>query len=90
MTDAAAVFTRLCALLREHDLYLGDVRPSSALQADLGLDSLQLLTFVVEAENAFGINLSEEAETELVTLGDVADYVVGALAQKDAAGAAPP
>jgi acyl carrier protein len=41
----------------------------------LGLDSLKLLTLTIEIENHFRVCLDEEAEAEIVTVGDLARVV---------------
>lgn len=41
----------------------------------LGLDSLRLLTLVVEVEDRFRICLEEEDETRLQTVGDLLDAI---------------
>lgn len=52
-----ATFTQVCAILeRQFHVARVSVTPATAL-ADLGLDSLRLLTFVCQAENAFHVRL---------------------------------
>jgi acyl carrier protein len=49
----------------------GTLREEMHLVEDLGLDSLKRLILVVEIENHFRICLDEEAEAEIVTVGDL-------------------
>lgn len=47
-----------------------------ALQAELALDSLSLLTLAVELEDRFRVKLNEEDAGSLSTVGDLAALVV--------------
>lgn len=93
MTDEQTIFDGLKQVLREHVGIEADVQLDSDLQTDLGLDSLQQLTFVVETENAFKICFRPEDEADLKTLGDITAYIAqlkrsaGAASQADRASA---
>ena len=63
--------TAINDLAREHLRWNGTLRRDMHLVEDLGLDSLKLLTLVVEIENHFRVRLDEEAEAEIVTVGDL-------------------
>jgi acyl carrier protein len=58
-------------LARQHLQWDGTLREEMHLVEDLGLDSLKRLILVVEIENHFRICLDEEAEAEIVTVGDL-------------------
>lgn len=47
-----------------------ELRPDTRLKADLGLDSMALLTLVVAAEDHFKICLNEDPEAPPTTLGE--------------------
>jgi acyl carrier protein len=74
MSDAE-ILSGLIHVLREHVQYTGVIDGEMDLQADLGLDSLQQLTFVVEAENFFAICFDAESESNLKSLNDVVKYI---------------
>lgn len=48
---------------------------STSFEKDLGGDSLDAVEFIMEIEDAFGIEISESAAEKMKTVGDVADYV---------------
>lgn len=52
------------------------VRPESELQADLGLDSVGLLSLALELENRFEIYLGEDTDNPPVTVDDVAKLLI--------------
>jgi len=79
------ILERIRALLREQLGIGGALEPESELAADLGLDSVKLLTLVVELENAFRVVLEpEEGEDAPTTLGGIADLVLRGLAEAEA------
>ena len=51
---------------------LTDATPDSQLIADLGLNSLELIELVNDAEDAFDIIIEDDDFVNIVTLGDVA------------------
>ena len=46
---------------------------------DLGVDSLSLVEFTMDLEDALGIELPEEELTDLATIGQLVDLAVGKL-----------
>lgn len=44
--------------------------------ADLGIDSLDVIEMLFEAEEEYGVRFSDEAARTLVTIGDVVAYIV--------------
>lgn len=80
------IFERLRELLRNEIGYHGPVEPESELAIDLGLDSLKLLTLVVELENSFCVAIEPaEDEEPPTTVGQVVDLIERGLAAREAA-----
>lgn len=54
-----------------------EIKPESDLQEDIGLDSLGLVTLLIEIEKEFNIELEETDMDpfELITVSDVCDLV---------------
>jgi acyl carrier protein len=69
------ILTAIDDLAKQHLHWNGKLRPEMHLVEDLGLDSLKLLTLTVEIENHFRVCLDEEAEAEIVTVGDLARVI---------------
>ena len=75
------VLAGIAAVAAEH-LGLATVpAPEQRLVEDLGLDSLRLLTLAAEVENRFQVALDPADEAGIVTVGDLADALLSALAR---------
>ena len=49
--------------------------PDSALVADLGLESVQIIEFLCEVEDHFDIVIGEDSLADVVTVSDLAELV---------------
>ena len=47
---------------------------------DLDIDSISMMTIVVNAEDKFGVKIPDEKVTELATVGDAVNFIVNAAA----------
>lgn len=65
----------IAAVAREHLDYGGPVTPETSLVAAMELDSLRLLTLVVELENHFQVCLEEGDEEDIETVGDLVEVL---------------
>ena len=48
----------------------------TTFQEDLGADSLDVVELVMELEDTFGIQISDEDAEKIVTIGDAVNYIV--------------
>ncbi len=65
------ILAALHEVAREHLGFQGELTADAVLVETMRLDSLRLLTLVVEVENRFAVNLDEGDEAGLVTVGDL-------------------
>ena len=63
------------AVARTHVGFEGRLQEEQRLVEDLELDSIKVLTLVVEIENRFRIVLEPEVESEVVTVGDLVGVI---------------
>lgn len=70
----------LADIFAEQLEYSGTLHPELRLVEDVGLDSIRMLTLVVEVENHFRICLEEGDEQGVVTVSDLAQLVGARLA----------
>lgn len=69
------IYSGIQAVARQHLGYRGTLRPDSRLVEELELDSLRLLTLVVELENHFRIRLEDGDEAGIETAADLVAIV---------------
>ena len=71
-----SVEERLRAIVRDHtgNSYLG-VERDDLLATGLGMDSYDLASLLGKVEEAFDVDIPNRAIMEMVTVGDVVDYL---------------
>lgn len=52
-----------------------DVKPEARFREDLGADSLDLVELVMELEERFGSEISDEEAQQIKTVGDAVKYI---------------
>jgi acyl carrier protein len=57
------------------DIDPGTIQPESKFQADLGADSLDLVELIMEFEERFGGEISDEDAQKITTVGEAVKYV---------------
>ncbi len=70
------IFERLRKLIVELlEIDEAEVVPEASFMDDLNADSLDLIEFITAAEDAFGIEISDEDSGKLQTVQDAVDYI---------------
>jgi acyl carrier protein len=70
------------AIANVSDLDPAEIADTASFQEDLGLDSLVLLEISVDIEMQFGLEVPEEALTQLHTVQDAVAFVQQALLEQ--------
>ena len=52
-----------------------DVQPDKSFTDDLDIDSLSMMTIVVNAEERFGVRIPDDEVKNLSTVGDAVSYI---------------
>ncbi|RYM07210.1 acyl carrier protein [Sporolactobacillus sp. THM7-7] len=52
-----------------------DVKPEASFKEDLDADSLDIVELVMELEDEFGLEISDEEAEKIQTVGDVVNYI---------------
>lgn len=70
MSDAE-ILDGITAVARQHLRYEGPVAPDTRIVDAMQLDSVRLVTLLVEVEDRFGITIEEGDEAEILTIADL-------------------
>lgn len=78
LTDTE-ILGKLTAIIEEETgLSPQDISPAQSFAEDLDIDSLTMMTVVVNAEEAFGVRIPDDAIKNLRTVQDAVDYIAAA------------
>jgi acyl carrier protein len=70
------VLSKIKAIIAELlDIDEGEIKPESRFREDLEADSLDLVELIMEFEEAFGSEISDEDAQKITTVGEAVDYV---------------
>ena len=74
--QSSTIFERVVSVIRE-SLYLPNARitAETRLVEDFGIDSLDLITTVIDLEEKFGLELPDDAMARFRTVGEIAQYL---------------
>jgi acyl carrier protein len=74
-------------LVRDYGVVREQVTSDATLAA-LRIDSLSLLELMFKIEDRYGVKITEDTPTDLVTVNDVVRYIDGLIKRRPASGAA--
>lgn len=74
-TREARILHGIASVARDHLKWYGEIHREQRLVEVLKLDSLRMLTLVVEIENHFRIMLDEVDESGIETVGNLVDAI---------------
>ena len=63
-------------LVDELEVDPGSIKESSRFREDLEADSLDLYTLVQELEDSYGVRISDEEASRILTVGQAVDFVL--------------
>jgi acyl carrier protein len=73
-------------LVDELEVSPGSISESTRFREDLEADSLDLYTLVQELEDSYGVRISDEEATRILTVGQAVDFVLASEALPATAG----
>lgn len=82
MTTRKEIYATLCRLLEPFNANRVELRPQSDISADLSIDSVSVMDFVMEVEDHFGVDIPLNVLSETHTMNDLVDVVQRELKQK--------
>ena len=70
------VMEQITAILAESfGLSPDEIQADSRLEADLGINSLELAELALRCDEEFGVEIDDDDIHRLITVGDVANYI---------------
>ena len=70
------ILEKVCTIVSEQlSVEAGEVKPDSNFQNDLGADSLDTVELVMALEEAFDIEIPDEAAEGIATVGDAVKFI---------------
>lgn len=75
-----AIFERIVIIIKEqlHKPEL-DIKSSTTLQDDLGVDSISLMEFIISLEDEFGLDIPDEDVEDMITMEEIMEYLYSRL-----------
>ncbi|RJK96991.1 acyl carrier protein [Vallicoccus soli] len=76
MASEQEILSGLAEIINEETgLPTDDVQPQKSFTDDLDIDSLSMMTIVVNAEEKFGVRIPDDDVKDLKTVGDAVSYI---------------
>ena len=75
MTLTADIIPTICKLLEPYNLEGKKLAADTDIPAELNIDSVGVLDFIMEVEDHFDIEIPMNVVSEIRTVGDLATYV---------------
>ncbi|MEY8737312.1 acyl carrier protein [Lactobacillus sp. AN1001] len=70
------IFTKITTIIEDRfDVSADKVTEQTNFKTDLDADSIDLVEFVLELEDTFGAEISDEDAEQIVTVKDAVDYI---------------
>ncbi|MGE0211271.1 MAG: acyl carrier protein [Parvibaculaceae bacterium] len=79
MPDRDEIFSNLCRLLQPFNAKGIELVPATDISADLNIDSVSVMDFVMEVEDHFDIDIPLNVLSETRTMQDLVSVVEGRL-----------
>jgi acyl carrier protein len=82
MTTRDEIYAMLCRLLQPFNSNGVELSPDTEISADLSIDSVSVMDFVMEVEDHYEIDIPLNVLSETRTMNDLVNVVEGRLKQK--------
>ncbi|MGO2852842.1 acyl carrier protein [Tetragenococcus koreensis] len=70
------IFNKVAEVIANHfEVAADQVKESMSIKDDLNADSISVMEFVLELEEAFGTEISDEDAEKIQTVGAAVDYI---------------
>ena len=69
------IYAKIVEIIQEHDSSKLHITPELNLKEELGVDSVDLMEFIINLEEAFDIEIPDEDMDNFKTISDVVTYI---------------
>ncbi|MBF1698409.1 acyl carrier protein [Streptococcus sanguinis] len=69
------IYAKIVEIIQEHDSSKLHITPELSLKEELGVDSVDLMEFIINLEEAFDIEIPDEDMDNFKTISDVVTYI---------------
>lgn len=69
------IYAKIVEIIQEHDSSKLHITPELSLKEELGVDSVDLMEFIINLEEAFDIEIPDEDMDNFKTISDVVVYI---------------
>ena len=69
------IYAKIVEIIQEHDSSKLHITPELSLKEELGVDSVDLMEFIINLEEAFDIEIPDEDMDNFKTISDVVAYI---------------
>ncbi|KXT77622.1 acyl carrier protein [Streptococcus panodentis] len=69
------IYAKIVDIIQEHDSSKLDITPELKLKEELGVDSVDLMEFIIHLEDAFEIEIPDDDMDDFTTISDVVAYI---------------
>ena len=77
------IYAKIVEVIQEHEGADFSVSPELSLKDELGVDSVDLMEFIIDLEDTFAIEIPDEQIDHFKNISDIVIYIHGKLKKKD-------
>ena len=77
------IYAKIVEIIQEHDSSKLHVTPELNLKEELGVDSVDLMEFIIDLEDTFAIEIPDEQIDHFKNISDIVIYIHGKLKKQD-------
>ncbi|MCF1284881.1 acyl carrier protein [Streptococcus sinensis] len=77
------IYAKIVEVIQEHEGADFSVSPELSLKDELGVDSVDLMEFIIDLEDTFAIEIPDEQIDHFKNISDIVIYIHGKLKKQD-------
>ena len=77
------IYAKIVEVIQEHEGADFSISPEFSLKDELGVDSVDLMEFIIDLEDTFAIEIPDEQIDHFKNISDIVIYIHGKLKKQD-------